>query len=236
MDWRIAELLAKFGLPGTFYLPRQSQRPTLPAADVRRLAERFEVGGHTLDHVALTTLDGVRAAQQIRGSKSWVEEVTGRPCTAFCPPLGKFAPEHLARIREAGFETVRTVELLSLDLPRRAAGLSVLPTSVQAHPHGAVAYARNAIRRHSPGNLFRGVLHARGTDWVALCRRLLDVARHRGGVLHVWGHSWEIEENGQWGALEEALRFVSEHAAPASRVTNSELGNTTTVRATRQAA
>jgi peptidoglycan/xylan/chitin deacetylase (PgdA/CDA1 family) len=208
----------------------------MPDADVRRLAEQFEIGGHTLDHLALTTLDGVQAPHQISGCKAWVEDVTGRPCTAFCPPLGRFAGEHLARIREAGFETVRTVELLSLDLPRHVAGLAILPTSVQAHPHGPMAYARNAIRRHSPSNLVRGVLHARGTDWVALCRRLRDVALQRGGVLHLWGHSWEIEENGQWGALEEALRILREISAPASRVTNSQLGRASYHRTERQAA
>lgn len=229
-------MLNKHGLPGTFYVPRQSQRPTMPEADVRRLAEQFEIGGHTLDHLALTTLDGVQAPRHIRGCKAWVEDTTGRPCTAFCPPLGKFAAEHLAQIREAGFETMRTVELLSLDAPRHVAGLSILPTSIQAHPHGPMAYARNAIRRHSPSNLFRGVLHARGTDWVALCRRLSDVALHRGGVLHLWGHSWEIEENGQWGALEEALRFLSENSASASRVTNSELGIAGSHRTARRAA
>jgi hypothetical protein len=38
----------------------------------------------------------------------------------------------------------------------------------------------------------------------------LEVLRN-GGVWHLWGHSWEIEEYGLWDDLREVLEMVGRH-------------------------
>src|SRR5258706_7697262 len=223
LDWRVADLLAKYELPGTFYIPRISQRPTMDEAQLRELAESFDIGGHTIDHLPLTTLSREASRDQIESSKSWIEDVTGRECSAFCPPLGRFRRDHLLQIKNAGYESVRTVELLSLDHPRAMEGLSLMPTSVQAYPHRMRAYVKNAVRRCAPANLLRCALHVRATDWPRLCQSLQNVASRHGGVFHIWGHSWEIDEAGQWSQLEEALRILSSQTPRAYRVSNTQL-------------
>ncbi len=222
-DLRVADLLARYGLRGTFYVPRTCATPTMRAADVRDLAGSFEVGGHTLGHVVLTEAADEEAGREIAGSKAWLEDLTGRPCLMFCPPKGKFARRHLGMIRAAGFAGVRTVELMSLDSPRPAAGLFVMPTTVQAHPHGAGAYARNLGRRAAARNLWLLLLHGRATDWLTLTRRLLARAVRRGGVFHLWGHAWELDAAGQWGRLEDAFRLMGEFRDAAPPRTNGEL-------------
>jgi hypothetical protein len=44
-----------------------------------------------------------------------------------------------------------------------------------------------------------------------------------GGVFHLWGHSWEIEEKGQWENLEAVLKTMSSWREKWQGVTNSEL-------------
>jgi peptidoglycan/xylan/chitin deacetylase (PgdA/CDA1 family) len=222
-DARVAELLTKYGLRGTFYIPRTAETATMPAAAVRDLAGCFEVGGHTINHVVLTEANDERARQEIVESKSWLEDLTGRPAPMFCPPKGKFARRHLAMICSAGFTGVRTVELLSLDYPRPTAGLMLMPTTVQAHPHRFGAYARNLARRTAVRNLWLYLLHGRSTDWLTLARRLLTRAVHHGGVFHLWGHAWELDATGQWGRLEDAFRLMSEFAEEAAPRTNGEV-------------
>ena len=177
-------------------------------AQVRQLGAHFEIGAHTLDHVMLTELPPAEARRQIVDSKAWVEQVTGRPCHIFCPPVGRFSAEHLPMIAEAGFTAIRTVELLSLSAPRRRAGLCILPTTLQAHPHPRQAYIRNAMKRFAIGNLLRYVRHGAGTDWQCLAASLAEEAIRGGGVFHLWGHSWEIEESAQWNQLEQVLRML----------------------------
>jgi len=44
-----------------------------------------------------------------------------------------------------------------------------------------------------------------------------------GGVFHLWGHSWEVQQTGQWQRLDEVLRFMGEFASEAPSLTNGEL-------------
>lgn len=196
-------------------------------AQVRQLSAGFDIGGHTLDHLALTGLNPAEAKRQIDGSMKWLQDVTGRQCVAFCPPLGRFGCEHLPMILEAGFRAVRTVELLSTDLPRAAGELVMMPTSVQAFPHGPFAYTKNGLRRLAFRNLWRCAVDGSSGDWVQLCRVLLDRVLKFGGVLHLWGHSWEIEEAGQWRQLEAALESIRSITHAAMRVSNAQLGELT---------
>ena len=46
-------------------------------------------------------------------------------------------------------------------------------------------------------------------DWVAIGRKLFDRVLEQGGVWHLWGHSWEIDELGQWEPMREMLDYVS---------------------------
>jgi hypothetical protein len=222
-DFRVAELLCKYGLRGTFYVPRKAETETISAARVRDLAGSFEVGGHTVNHVVLPETPDADARREIGDCKSWLEQITGRPCPMFCPPKGKFRRRHLAMIRDAGFKGVRTVELLSLDFPRPTAGLMTMPTTVQAHANGLGGYARNALRRSAIRNLWSLLLNRRATDWLALGRCLLTRAVEQGGVFHLWGHSWELDANDQWGRLEDLMRLMTEFAPHASAATNGEL-------------
>ena len=191
LDHRLAELLTDNGLTGTFYIPQKSQNQTMEPPAVRALADAgFEVGAHTLNHVFLDGADDATAEREIAGSRVWVQDVTGQPCPMFCPPGGKYAGRELRLIAAAGFAALRTVELMSVDPPRRRGTLAILPTTVQAHPQPRAAYLRNAVRRRSVGNLSAYVRAGLTGDWVTLVERQLARIICDGGVFHLWGHTW----------------------------------------------
>ena len=151
LDLRVAELLTKYRLHGTFYIPKATENGTMKAAQVRELSRAFEIGAHTLRHVVLTSTTDQQAWQEIIGSKSWVEENTGLPCLMFCPPTGKYSNCHVEMVRKAGYLGLRTVEMVSLDFPRQKSGLMLLPTTIHAYPHGLLAFTRNTIKRAAFG-------------------------------------------------------------------------------------
>jgi len=159
LDLRLAALLSKYGVSGTFYVPRHAEKGTMTAAEVRELSKNFEIGAHTLNHTVLTHAPEQQAWPEIAGSKSWVEDVTGQPCVMFCPPQGRYSARHRAMVRKAAYTGLRSVELGSLAHPRLAAGLMLMPTTVQAHPQDVLALARNAIKRLSIANFWRVALH-----------------------------------------------------------------------------
>lgn len=223
LDLRVAELLTRHGLTGTFYVPRSSQRPVMNSSQVRELSKTFEIGAHTLEHIAIDKLPDAKALAQLSGSREWLEQLTGSPCRVFCFPGGKFRSRQLPLVRLAGYEAVRTVELLSTANPRRIDGLCIIPTTVQAFPHAASVYALNTLKRFSASAAFRLGSELLSHDWARLARILLLQTRDRGGVFHLWGHSWEIEEQGQWDNLESLLMTIGQWREAMQSVTNSEL-------------
>lgn len=223
LDLRLAEMLREHGIRATFYVPRSAPGGVMSESHIRELAADFEIGAHTLDHVYLTRIDDARAVRQIADSKTWVEDVTGRPCTMFCPPAGRYARDHLRMIHECGYRGIRSVELLSLDPPRDADGIMVMPTTLQAHPHRRTAYLRNAAKRGNWTNLWEYVLAGWPTDWERLAHSLLEQVTRKGGVFHLWGHSWELERSRQWERLGRVIKLMGELAADAPSRTNGEL-------------
>jgi peptidoglycan/xylan/chitin deacetylase (PgdA/CDA1 family) len=222
LDLRVADLLRKYGLRATFYIPLDNELPVLARQQIRELSADFEVGGHTVHHSDLLTISDAAARLEIVDCKNELEQICGRACTTFCFPKGHFRHEHVTIAREAGYRSVRTVELMSLKAPQRRDGIAILPTTIQAIPATLSQVARNSLKRLRPVNFFRYFL-LRKSDWVATAEAVLDHAVKRGGVFHLWGHSWEIDRLDQWENLERFLSILSRWQGSASFLDNSGL-------------
>ncbi len=197
---RLADLLDRHGLAGTFYVSRVSpEAPRLPEAAIRRLSGRHEIGGHTLRHVRLDWVTGREARDEIEGSRAWLADVTGIPPTSFCYPWGKWTPRVVETARETGFTYGRTIEHLSMRPP----GDRLLDgTTSQTLPQ--VYYLPRLLRL---GDLrLLAAARTRETFLVEAAR----CAHDRGRPFHLWGHAWEVERFGQWDLLD---RLFSELAA-----------------------
>lgn len=223
LDMRLAEMLHRYNLAGTFYIPRSAPTGVMPESQIRQLSQSFEIGGHTLEHLFLPTIADDEANRQITGCKKWVEDTTGKACPMFCPPAGKYTAAHLTMISRSGFRGMRSVELLSTSSPLMRDGLARMPTTLQAFPHRRVSYLKNTAKRRSFANLWRYVRLGAPCGWEKLAEKLLQNVIDRGGVFHLWGHSWEIERTNQWQALERLLKLMGQFASSARVVTNGQL-------------
>ena len=213
LDLRVAELLRARGLPGTFYITIGAghANPRLDAHDLRCLdAEGFEIGAHTVSHRVLAGLRGEPLWLEVRQSKQLLEQLLGRAVPMFCYPKGSFDRSTIAAVRKAGYEGARTVEMLS---HRLSFSRYRMPTTVQAFPHPPINYLKNLGKRREFLGLCRYFAELRRCgNWVSLGKRLFDQVLREGGIWHLYGHSWELEETGQWGQLAEMLDYVSRRA------------------------
>ena len=79
------------------------------------LEHRVEIGGHTVTHPILTSLDDATAYQEIADNKRDLERVTGRPMRLFAYPNGKpgidFDQRHVQMVRTAGYDAAFTTEI-----------------------------------------------------------------------------------------------------------------------------
>ena len=212
-DARVADLLAKHGASGTFYVPSRNVegRPVMRAADVRRLGAGFEIGGHTEDHVSLVGLAPQAAAQQIAGNKRRLEDWLGREVSGFAYVRGHHNRAVRRLVEHAGFRYARTVRNLA---DSGGSDRFRMPTTIQFFAHADAIYVRNYLsggptpRRLA---LLRAVLAEEG-----LANRLVRVAAASLGAgrhFHLWGHSWELDEYDLWGELDRFLGCLRQFRA-----------------------
>jgi hypothetical protein len=204
-DRKIAELLSKYGVAGTFYVPTHNAegRAVLSMADVARLSERFEIGGHSVDHVVLTGLEDAEAERQIVQNKRDLERATGKAIVGFCYVRGRYNASVKDAVRRAGFAYARTVENFHSAVPPDP---FELPTTIQLYPHSSVAYLK--MFANGGFGLSRARLMAAAVtsgDLVGRMDTLVRRCQGEGGYFHLWGHSWELEELDLWGVLESVL-------------------------------
>jgi peptidoglycan/xylan/chitin deacetylase (PgdA/CDA1 family) len=219
-DLRVADLLEKHGIRGTFYVPctNSEGRPVMRSAEIIQLARRNEIGGHTRDHVILTTIAPEMAAAQIRANKQRLEDLLGHGVHGFAYVRGHHNRTVRDLVKKAGFKYARTVKnLMSTPGGDRFA----VATTAQFFPHRGVTYLRNYASGRPTlqrSRILRAVLgHA---EFSARLSGSVEACRHSGGHFHLWGHSWELDEHDLWEELERFLvRLTQLHA---KFVTNDE--------------
>jgi peptidoglycan-N-acetylglucosamine deacetylase len=113
--------------------------------------------------------------------------------------------------------------LMSLEKPKPRSGIRLMGTTVQVFSHSWVAYLRNSAKRRRPANLWTYLRHGYALDWASSAEPLLQCALVTGGVFHLWGHSWEIEETKQWEQLARVFAVMARYKDRIRCVTNSEL-------------
>jgi len=222
-DLKIADLLSSRGLPGTFYLPMTGyqRRRTLTTSDIRALSDQgFEIGAHGVSHKNLPSLAAEQLTHEVGVCKQMLEQIVGRSVVMFCYPNGRFDGEVIRHVQHAGYKGARTVRMLSMStdfLPFE------MPTTVQAYPHPSTAYIRNLARAHNAPGLLRLMTKLRRfKSWDELGKQLFSEVLEQGGIWHLYGHSWEVDEVGIWGDLREILNHVSNRKG-VTYVTNDQL-------------
>jgi len=220
-DLRAAELLAKYDFQATFYVPaRNPEREMMSREEIREIGARFEIGSHTLNHRPLKHLPREEARAEIQDGKRWLEEITGKQAVSFCYPRGKFDRTAVGLVRDAAFLGARTCMFNLSGYPQSPFLWGV---STHASSHSAATQIRHALLERN----FRGIssflwLHKGARDWAEHFLHAVDFVERRGGVAHLYFHSWEIEEQNQWKKMEVLLKGISGRKALA-RITNGEL-------------
>jgi peptidoglycan/xylan/chitin deacetylase (PgdA/CDA1 family) len=207
-DLKLAELLHSKGIHGTFYIPINYRDRPLEHSEIRTLASAgFEIGAHGFSHRSLCGLPPRTLAEDVQPCKRILEDILGKRVEMFCYPRGRYDAKVVRGLREAGYRGARTVHMLRTSLTFDP---FEMPTTLQAFPHPPSTYLKN-VARASSFESWHSLLAdvPRVSSWLELGKRLFDTVLENGGVWHLFGHSWEIEEVGLWNDLREILDYVS---------------------------
>ena len=220
LDLRLAGLMARHGICGTFYCPVENVEglPVMSAVDMRALDGSYEIGSHTLDHVYANRLSARQWAVQVVRGKAALEDRLGHAVQGFCYPGGKLTRASASAVQRAGFGYARTTENFRVDC---GADRLLMPTSLQFFPHSRSVLWRNFAAHGKWGRrwpLARACLSS--ADFESRLRAALDVATRGGFGFHLWGHSWEIDIYGLWPQLDRFFAHVADTLPVSARLSN----------------
>ncbi len=208
-DLRLAEILRSRKIRGTFYVPITPYlgRPALGHVELRALStEGFEIGAHGFSHKHLWKLSPEELAKEISPCKPILEDILGTEVRMFCYPRGRYDSNVVRTLKEAGYWGARTVRMLATQLEFKP---FEIPTTVQITTHRKFSYVKNLARARKIEGLHIFLAHMTRLDnWLELAKRLFDSVLLNGGIWHLYGHSWEIDDLGLWEELEQILDYV----------------------------
>jgi hypothetical protein len=208
-DIRLAEILSKHGIRGTFYIPVRHEGKEMLSRSHLELLVRLghECGSHTVNHRRVNQLDAADLRYEVEQGKRMLEDMIGGTVSAFCYPNGRFSKAALEAVRESGFRVARTTQSLRMDLDFDPL---LMPVTFQIYPHGKFAHFRHAVREWNwPGLMQWGQLYKEGSSIDEMLEAALARLESRGGLLHLWGHSREIAQLGWWDRLDGMCRRLS---------------------------
>jgi len=211
LDLKLAQLLERYDIKGTFYIPQTYLNNPLGKNEIGMLDKGHEVGSHTLSHADLSKVSLEEARRQIDGSKRYLEGLLGHRIYVLSYPKGYYNQGVKEVVKDCGFIAGRTCQPGSFDLPE-----DPYQWQITLHASNGSPLMSFRIWRRS------GIPVSSLLDWERRAKLLFDLALEKGGVYHLWGHSWELERKNEWDKLERVLEYLS-HRDGVRYMTNGQI-------------
>ncbi len=226
LDLKLAQLLKKYKIKGTFYIAPQNREFTknnlLNRNDILYLSKEYEIGAHTQTHQNLSKISLNQADWEIKKSKQYLENIVSNKIISFSYPYGAYNNEVSNLVKKSGYSLARTTKkytyLKSIDNYQ-------MPTSLECHRISLLnSFSEiKSIYNLADHNLLQTI---KFLDWEYIARAMFDEIYKNGGIFHLWGHSWVIDKWSEWDKLERVLNYISKRAE-VSYVTNNHIIKTT---------
>jgi peptidoglycan/xylan/chitin deacetylase (PgdA/CDA1 family) len=205
LDLKLARLLNKYGIRGTFYISPNNREfnkmDLLSDSEIIEISKNFEIGAHTLTHPRLSTVSSVESYDEISGSRQYLEMVTGRRIVSFSYPGGDYDSTHVSQVKKAGFKLARTTKRFAGSIGEKR---YEIPTSIHAYKHWSDIKKIATISNFDYMNFFKYF-----SNWDQLAIVFFNHIMQNGQIFHLWGHSWEIEKHNDWDKLEKVLKHIA---------------------------
>ncbi len=184
LDIKVAELLEKFKLKGTFYVVCDwiGKQGYLNWDQIKDLDNRgFNIGSHTLSHpMDLKTLYEEELFAEVQTSKDILENVLGHNITSFCYPRGRADERVKEMVARAGY--------------------------IDARGTGKPGEIEIKDKLYKPGtiHIFQRPEYE-GMPVISYARNVFSELNKKGGYCNIWGHSHEVDKEKLWQVLEVVL-------------------------------
>ena len=205
LDLKLANILQKYKVKATFFVPIHFLTQPLSKNDLITLSRHFEIGSHTLTHPTLTKIPSNKAYYEIAESKATLENILDRKIYGFSYPKGAYDGETIKCVKKAGYVYARTTERMRI----MVSDPYQMGVTVQVYPSWRPSYLYvKGIQKAA--TITKNIASLKNVfNWLAHAKLMFDYVYARGGVWHLFGHSWQIQKYNMWNDLEKILRYVA---------------------------
>lgn len=222
LDFKLGKILKENNIPGTFYIPMNMPGKELMSQDdMKLLSKTFEIGGHTITHPTLTELSYEDVENEVSNGKNHLEKIVGE-IFSFAYPRGQYNSQIMDIVKKSGFDGARTAEFLRYKIKN----LFEYHPTVHAYNRILASRGKQTVTTEdkdlSVALLFSGTIFK---TWDYIAKKSLDFVLEHGGIWHLWGHSWEIDDNNDWERLTHVIEYAQKQGKKygAEFLTNSEI-------------
>ena len=189
LDIKIAELLSRYNLPGTFYpvvdwIGKEGYMSWQQIIELDK--QGFKIGSHTCSHPQdLKPLFDEELFFEIQTSKDLIETALGHKISSFCYPRGRYDNRVRDKVVEAGYAEARGTGTPGILIVKDT---YALPGTI--HIYQRPEYGKQSILEFAMSKLER--------------------LKKEGGYCNIFGHSREIDRDKNWEVLEKILLAVTQ--------------------------
>jgi hypothetical protein len=193
-DCRLADLLSKYELDGIFFWQNNLKNPFnltrcnkfLTVSDCKNIAQKFDVGSHTVNHYYLTEIPISNAQDEIINSKIYWQNVLGKNISWFCYPRGKNNLD-IQKLVEKHYKYARLTQLIDNDLNEN---------QMLIKPNLHIGVERKEYNNQ---------------NWCDYGIELIKKMKlNNCKTFHIIGHSWELDLYNQWNQLEDFFKSIKD--------------------------
>ena len=203
LDFKLAELLNKYSIEAVFYIPinNTAGSPVLNRDEIRDLGQNFTIGAHTYNHIKLTQVSAEEVYKEIYDGKVALEDIIQKKIDKFSYPCGYYNKSVVNIAKSIGFSETRSARLINFNCSRKED--FVKHPNIHFFAHRMIIDMLHCLKQKDYMSLYKRLL--------SLKRKHIDLFRFpdlfENEIVHIWGHSWEIEKYNLWGKLEEVFKY-----------------------------
>jgi len=208
LDFKIALLLYKYAIKTTFYIAlKNKERVCIKKNNINKISQMgFEIGSHSFTHPVLTIFNHKELLYEIKQSKKELEKIIKNPVVSFCYPKGKFSKNISVFLKKEGYCLARTTSLFHT---RSKFKPFFMPTTVHFSNRSYLSYIKQGLRELNFRGFYNWSFYGFHKNPLKLSLKILNNLSKTGGYFHLWGHSWEIEQQNLWADLEKLFETIS---------------------------
>lgn len=209
-DLKLVDLCEKYAIPSMLFIPSENREGlrVLSPKDIKSIQSPIiSIGAHTQHHTYLTELLLSDIYAEVNNNKNFLEDILGQKIQDFSFPGGKYNKTIFNVIKDE-FNTFRTADTMCSQRHKK-----LIKPTFHFYPRGRRSLLLNAFRQRDSLISLCLKRMAQTDDYFELLRMLMTSMSESGKefLVHIWGHSWEIEKCNLWQELEIMFSWIHQY-------------------------